>query len=64
MIRHQNIFTDEHATCQPRLAKLSERFVNVGAGKKGFAVFGVGSDEVERMAREKPVKTFESRWRL
>jgi len=29
--------------------------------KATFAVFGVGGDEVERMAGEKPVKTLESR---
>jgi hypothetical protein len=33
--------------------------VDFGVGKNGFAVFGVRGDEVERMAGEKPVKTFE-----
>ncbi len=60
MIRHQDIFADEHATRQTRLAKLPEILVNFGVGENGFAVLGVRGDEVERMAGEKPVKTFES----
>jgi len=60
MIRHQNIFADKYTSRQSSLAELSEIFVNFGAGKKGFAVFGIRGDEVERVAGEKPVKTFES----
>ena len=59
MIRHQNIFADEYTTRQAGLAKLSEVFVDFDIGENGFAVFGVGGDEVERMAGEKPVKTLE-----
>jgi hypothetical protein len=60
MIRHQDVFADEHAARQSSHAKLSEIFVNFGVGENGFAVFGAGGDEVERIVGEKPVKTFES----
>ena len=60
MIRHQNIFADEHATRQSGLTKLPKIFVDFGAGKKGFAVLGIRGDEVERVAGEEPIKTFES----
>ncbi len=60
MIRHQNIFADENATRQSGFAELSEIFVDFGAGEKGFAVLGIRGDEVERVAGEEPIKTFES----
>ena len=60
MIRHQNIFADKHATIQTGLAKLSEIFVDFEVGENRFAIFGASGDEVERVAGEKPVKTFES----
>ena len=60
MIRHQNIFANEHSMRQASLAKLSEIFVDFGVDENGFAGFSVRGDEVERMAGEKPVKTFES----
>ena len=60
MIRHQNVFADEDAACQTGFTKLPEGFVNFGVGENGFAVFGAGGDEVERMTREKLVETFES----
>ncbi len=60
MIRHENIFTDEYATLQSSLAKFPEIFMDFGVGENGFAVFGAGGDEVERMAGEKLVESFES----
>jgi len=60
MIRHQNIFANEHAACQTGFAKLSKVFVSFGVGENGFAVFGAGGDEVERMTCEKPVETLEA----
>ncbi|MEI8292057.1 MAG: hypothetical protein WCH99_21515, partial [Verrucomicrobiota bacterium] len=54
------VFSDEDAAGQTRLAKLSKIFVDFGVGENGFAAFGIGGDEVERMAGEKPVKTLES----
>ena len=60
MIRHQNVFADEHPTRQAGLAKFSEIFVDFGIGENGFAVFGASGNKVERMAGEQPVKTFES----
>jgi hypothetical protein len=60
MIRHQDVFADEHAARQSSHAKLPEILVDFDVGKNGFATFGVRGDEVERMAGEKPVKPFES----
>jgi hypothetical protein len=60
MIRHQNVFADKYATFQADMAKLPESFMNLGVRENGFAVFGIRSDEVERMAREKLLKTFQS----
>ena len=61
MIGHQNVFADEDAAFQTSLAKLSEIFVNSGVGEGGFAVFGVGGNEVERVTDKKPVETFKAR---
>jgi hypothetical protein len=58
MIRHQNISSDKHATFQTGLTKPSEIFVNLGVGQNLPAVFSASGDEIERMADEKPVKTF------
>ena len=62
MIRHQNIFANEHAARQTRLAKRSKILVDPGVGEQGFAILGIRGDEVKRMTGEKPVKTFESLW--